>query len=97
MAQRADDDLASVWPETQPRDEYWREEEEPALSGTVMSGPAGGYVRPVDTTRVTGASRALRATGTFQTATGSVPRATGSFSATADTSLLGRPYPRRER
>jgi hypothetical protein len=95
VAQKADDQLASVWPETQPRDGY-RREEEPALSGTVMSGPAGGYVRPVDTTRVTGASRALRATGSFQTATGSVPRATGSF-ATADTSLLGRPYPRRER
>jgi hypothetical protein len=95
VAREADDHLASVWPETQPRDGY-RREEEPALSGTVMSGPAGGYVRPVDTTRVTGASRALRATGSFQTATGSVPRATGSFSA-ADTSLLGRPYPRRER
>jgi hypothetical protein len=46
----------------------------------------------VDTTRVTGASRALRNTGSFRVSTGSQPRATGSFRAAQDTSLLRRPY-----
>jgi hypothetical protein len=46
----------------------------------------------VDTSRITGASRALRNTGTFRVATGAQPRATGSFRSTQDTSLLGRPY-----
>ena len=65
-------------------------EAEPALTGRVTGGPVtGGHVRPVDTTRVTGASRVLRKTGSFRAATGAVPRATGSFS---DSSLLGRPY-----
>jgi hypothetical protein len=36
--------------------------------------------RPVDTTRVTGASRALRSTGSFRIATGTQPRAAGSMS-----------------
>jgi hypothetical protein len=77
---------------------------EDELVGTVLGG--GGSVRPVDTTRVTGASRALRATGSFSNvpgtaphttgsmprATGSMPRTTGSFRPSQDTSLLGRPY-----
>jgi hypothetical protein len=61
--------------------------EEPALVGTVLSGP-------VDTTRVTGASRVLRATGSFPASaasgsqtvggmprrpTGNMPRITGSI------------------
>jgi len=53
-------------------------------------GPDG--VRPVDTTRITGASRALRNTGSFRVATGAQPRATGFFRAAQDTSLLRRPY-----
>lgn len=65
-------------------------EAEPALTGRVTGGPAtDGNVRPVDTTRITGASRALRQTGSFRAATGAAPRATGWFS---DSSLLGRPY-----
>ena len=69
-------------------------EAEPALTGRVVGGPAtDGYVRPVDTTRITGASRVLRQTGSFRASTGSVPRATGSF---FDSSLLGRPYPRTD-
>jgi hypothetical protein len=65
-------------------------EAEPALTGRVTGGPVtGDHVRPVDTTRITGASRVLRQTGSFRTATGAVPRATGFFS---DSSLLGRPY-----
>ena len=66
-------------------------EEEPALTGTVLNYPTSG-VRPVDTTRVTGASRALRATGSFATVPGAVPRNTGSFQAPAEGGLLGRPY-----
>jgi hypothetical protein len=64
------------------------------LVGTVVGGarPAPDGVRPVDTTRVTGASRALRNTGAFRVPTGAQPRATGSFRATQDTSLLRRPY-----
>ena len=72
-------------PEERPR------AEEPALTGTVLKYPASG-VRPVDTTRVTGASRALRATGSFAAVPGAVPRKTGSFAAPADGGLLGRPY-----
>jgi hypothetical protein len=63
-------------------------EQERALVGTVMP----GTVKRVDTTRITGASRALRNTGSFRVGTGSVPRATGSFRGAGDTSLLGRPY-----
>jgi hypothetical protein len=63
-------------------------EEEPALVGTVMP----GAVNRVDTTRITGASRALRNTGSFRAGTGSVPRATGPFRAASNSNLLGRPY-----
>jgi hypothetical protein len=67
----------------------WRRpEEEPALVGTVMP----GAVKRVDTTRITGASRALRNTGSFRVNTGAVPRAAGPFRGAGDTSLLGRPY-----
>jgi len=65
-----------------------RPEGQPALVGTVLP----GFVRRVDTTRITGASRALRNTGSFLVDTGAVPRATGSFHGASDTSLLGRPY-----
>jgi hypothetical protein len=85
-----DDYLSAVTPDdrTRRRDEY------PPLVGTVVGGdPAvSGDVRPVDTSRITGASRALRNTGTFRVATGTQPRATGSFRGAQDTSLLGRPY-----
>jgi hypothetical protein len=71
----ADDYLTSGPPETEPR---WRPGE-PALAGHVLAHPGGtGPVRPVDTTRVTGASRALRATGYLRVA--------------PDDSRLGRPY-----
>jgi hypothetical protein len=55
-----------------------RPDDESELVGTVVSA-LGGDIRPVDTSRVTGASRALRATGSFRTSTGSMPRATGSM------------------
>ena len=72
-----------------------REEQLP-LVGTVVGGqPVVGGVRPVDTSRITGASRALRSTGSFRMATratGAQPRATGSFRGAQDASLLRRPY-----
>jgi hypothetical protein len=68
-----DDFLASV-----RSDDDSRRREEPALVGTVIGGPAGGLIAPVDTTRVTGASRALRATGSFPASTG--PASTGPAS-----------------
>src|SRR5436305_1965118 len=52
----------------------WPLDEEPELVGTVISRPFPSNVRPVDTTRVTGASRALRATGSFRARTGPIPR-----------------------
>jgi hypothetical protein len=71
-----DDYLTTVTTESKAwRDERPREDEE--LVGTVLSRPAG--TRPVDTSRVTGASRALRNTGSFRMATGAQPRATGSM------------------
>jgi hypothetical protein len=70
-----------------------RDERSP-LVGTVVGGarPGPDGVRPVDTTRITGASRTLRNTGSFSVPTGAQPRATGSFRATQDTNLLKRPY-----
>lgn len=78
----------------------WNEErqrEEPAedlpLVGTVVGGgrPVASGVRPVDTTRVTGASRALRNTSSFHLATGGQPRANGSFRAAEYTRPLNWP------
>jgi hypothetical protein len=98
-----DDYLTAVATEDRPlprRDERGREErsrqtreEASPLVGTVVGGrPAASGMQPVDTTRITGASRALRSTGTFRLATGAQPRATGSFRAAQDASPLGRPY-----
>ena len=85
-----DDYLTTVTADDRRRDA----EESSPLVGTVVGGarPAPSGVRPVDTTRITGASRALRNTGSFSVSTGSQPRATGSFRSAQDTSLLGRPY-----
>jgi len=73
-----------------------REEQVP-LVGTVVGGQpvVASGVRPVDTSRITGASRALRSTGSFRMATratGAQPRTTGSFRGAQDTNLLRRPY-----
>jgi hypothetical protein len=69
-------------------------EEHSPLVGTVVGGarPAPDGARPVDTTQITGASRALRNTGSFRAPTGAQPRATGSFRGDQDTSLLRRRY-----
>ena len=67
------------------------------LVGTVIAPRAD--VRPVDTSHVTGASRALRNTGSFNIPTrnnpaGAQPPATGSYRRPGDGGLLGRPYAR---
>jgi hypothetical protein len=75
-----DDYLTAVQTEDRPRSRQ-REEQSP-LVGTLVGGrQVADDIRPVDTTRITGASRALRNTGTFRAATGTQPRATGSFRA----------------
>ena len=84
-AREVDDYLTAVTTDNRARQQP---AEEPALVGTVMP----GSVNRVDTTRITGASRALRNTGSFRIGTGSVPRATGPFPADRASSLLGRPY-----
>ncbi len=84
-ADERDDQLTAAKADSLPRRHPG---EETALVGTVLPGP----VKRVDTTRITGASRALRNTGSFRVGTGAVPRATGSFRGPGDTSLLGRPY-----
>lgn len=58
------------------------------LIGTVIARPA----RQVDTTRITGASRALRHTGSFQAPTGAQPQSTGSSRRPGNGGMLGRPY-----
>jgi hypothetical protein len=85
-----DDYLSAVTTDDRTR----RQDEHSPLVGNVVGGgqEVTGDVRPVDTSRITGASRALRNTGTFRVATGNQPRATGSFGAARDTSLRGRPY-----
>ena len=84
-AREADDYQTAVTTDNQGRRQP---EEEPALVGTVLP----GSVKRVDTTRITGASRALRNTGSFRMDAGAMRRATGSFRGASDTSLLGRPY-----
>lgn len=71
-----------------------RRDEQSPLMGNVVGGrpTAPDDVRPVDTTRITGASRALRNTGSFRLSTGAQPRANGSFRPAQHTSLLRRPY-----
>jgi hypothetical protein len=68
-----DDFLTTLGSEADPRPE------EPALVGTVIGGPVGGPVGPVDTTRITGASRALRATGSFPASAADLPRTAGGM------------------
>lgn len=76
-----DDYLTDVRTDSGARRERGARSEDRALVGTVLSRPAGTMpgAMPVDTTRVTGASRALRNTGSFRTPTGAHGRATGSM------------------
>lgn len=72
-----------------PRGQEQQWEEQP-LVGTVLTRPTG--VRRVDTTRITGASRALRNTSSFRGA-GAQSRATGAFRTTRDPGRRGWQYP----
>jgi hypothetical protein len=103
-----DDYLTDVKPNTpsrRSRDDVFGDVDE--LVGTVIAPPADA--RPVDTSHVTGASRALRNTGSFNIPTGNSPTrnvptrnvptgaqppATGSYRRPGDGGLLGRPYAR---
>jgi hypothetical protein len=87
LSRESGDDLTAAKIDPGPRARQW---EEP-LVGTVLTRPAG--VRHVDTTRITGASRALRKTGAFRAATGAQPRATGAFRTTRDPGQRGWQYP----
>jgi hypothetical protein len=75
-----------------PRQSEQREARSPLVGSVVGGRPADDSVRPVDTTRVTGASRALRNTGSFRIVTGAQPRATGPFRTAEDMRLLRRRY-----
>jgi hypothetical protein len=78
LAGDVDDYLTAVKADPEPHEREDRQWDEQPLVGTVLPHMAGA--RPVDTTRVTGASRALRNTGSFGLATGMQPRAAGSMS-----------------
>jgi hypothetical protein len=92
FASDVDDYLTAVKTDDRQGQREPREARSP-LVGTIVGGrPVTDGVRPVDTSRITGASRALRNTGTFRVATGAQPRATGSFPPAQDTSMLRRPY-----
>ena len=73
---KADDPL----PRREGREGRETRREQRPLVGSVVGGgrhAAGDAGQRVDTTRITGASRALRNTGSFRMATGAQPRATG--------------------
>jgi hypothetical protein len=77
-----DDYLTAVQTDDRQRPRSRQQEEQSPLVGTLVGGrQAAGDIRQVDTTRIAGASRALRNTGSFRAATGAQPRATGSFRA----------------
>ena len=74
-----DDYLTAVKTDPKQRRREEREWEDEPLVGTLVGGrPTADDVRPVDTTRITGASRALRNSGAFRIATGARTRATGT-------------------
>lgn len=91
FARDVDDYLTDVKADTRSRrsrDDVFGDDDE--LVGTVIARPA--HARPVDTTRITGASRVLRHTGSFQVPTGAQPQPTGSYRRPNDGGMLGRPY-----
>jgi hypothetical protein len=85
LIREADDFLADV--KTAPEGgKLPRRERTPALVGTVLPRPSGAFpqapagtspLETVDTTRITGASRVLRTTGSFRATTGNVPGYSG--------------------
>lgn len=74
-----DDYLSAVKTDPKHRRGQERDWEDEPLVGTLVGGrPTAEDVTAVDTTRITGASRALRNTGAFRIPTGGQPRATGA-------------------
>ena len=86
----ADDYFTAGKADPGPRERQEQQWEEQPLVGTVLTRPAG--VRRVDTTRITGASRALRNTSSFRGA-GTQSRATGAFRTTGDPGRRGWQFP----
>jgi hypothetical protein len=73
-----DDYLAAVKPDEGPPRRVGRYREKPfPLAGDAMSGPVSDSARPVETTGVTGASRAPRNSGSFPAAISEQQRPTG--------------------
>ena len=89
-ADDADDYFTAGKADPGPRERQEQQWEEQPLVGTVLTRPAG--VRRVDTTRITGASRALRNTSSFRGA-GPQSRATSAFRATGDPGRRGWQFP----
>jgi len=89
-ADDADDYFTAGKADPGPRERQEQQWEEQPLVGTVLTRPAG--VRRVDTTRITGASRALRNTSSFRGA-GAQSRATSAFRATGDPGRRGWQFP----
>ena len=93
FARDADDYLTDVKADSgsrRSRDDVFGDDDE--LVGTVIARPAD--VRPVDTTHVTGASRVLRHTGSFQVPGSAQPQSTEPYWTSGDGGMLGRPYAR---
>jgi len=93
LASDVDDYLTGVAVDNRPqwdRNDPLADDDE--LVGTVIA--PQGDTRRVDTTRVTGASRALRNTGSFSFPTTAQPPAGRSPRRPGDSGLLGRPYSR---
>ena len=86
----ADDYFTAGKADPGPRERQEQQWEEQPLVGTVLTRPAG--VRRVDTTRITGASRALRNTSSFRGA-GTQSRATGAFRTTGDPARRSWQFP----
>jgi hypothetical protein len=93
LSQDVDDYLTGVTDDGRSRQERAEREleewdrDEQALVGTVLTRPAA--TSPVDTSRVTGASRVLRTTGSLRMTPGPQPRPTGS--------MPRQPFPRSPR
>jgi hypothetical protein len=93
LASDVDDYLTGVTADNRPQwDRNVPLADDDELVGTVIA--PQGDTRRVDTTRVTGASRALRNTGSFTFPTAAQPPVGGSPRRPGDSGLLGRPYPR---
>jgi hypothetical protein len=109
MTREPDDYLADLKDDRGEQRRQGSRQSRPEISGRVLPGPTGQYrpgrtvgvTRSVDTTRVAGASRALRSTGPLRAATGPVKlvhepqddSGTGSFHTVGGITWTQRPDP----